>query len=171
MRLIPEQYECLRTEIGIREEYRDSLIKSKTGRVAECYAGQTGDNDREIIDKISQENVIIDHLKGILERGVVVTDASDTEVGLGTEFDLLVTVRKGRVREITGVLVEETIGIEPIGEKLFVSMDSPLGEAILGRAAGEDFTYQAKNGMMHAATITALKASAIEGKGIKKAMK
>lgn len=159
MRLIPEQYIFLTAAIERLKNDRADLIDSKTGRVASCFTGDTTDNEVETTIAIAKENVTLGQLLDVLKSAEIITDISDEEVGIGTEFDLLVTTKRNRVREMTGVLLEEKLGIEHSTQKLYFPISSKLGQAVLGRRVGEEFTYEAENGMIHAATITALRKS------------
>ncbi|KRA25156.1 hypothetical protein ASD65_12535 [Microbacterium sp. Root61] len=97
--------------------------------------------------------VRIVELRGILRRAEVGDKPDDGLVEAGMQ----ITVTFARDTEPTTFLLahRELAGIDPSVDLEAYSPDSPLGQAIVGKFAGEDFSFSAPNGAQISGTIVA----------------
>lgn len=97
----------------------------------------------EEIAQIQDDATLVDARIAQLEaqlRDATVVDDSDVNGGIAPGH--LVTVVYPR----TDKEVDYVIGADPIGEARAVSTRSPVGQALLGRAAGDTVTFELPNG-------------------------
>ena len=136
-------------------ESRQELIASKTGKPAECDVNRSGDNDREIIEKITKINMEISRIEGALTNAELVTDTTDETAEIGTSFDAMIITRQGKSKDISGTLIETRVAGE--GPQTLYAIESPFGKAIHGLHSGDSFSYQTAAGITITGMITALR--------------
>ena len=81
-------------------------------------------------------------LEAMLKDVEIVDDVATTEVNTGTVVSLRYEGDDDIERYLVGSIEEEQDGVS------VVSPDSPLGQALLGRKAGETVEYQAPGGVL-----------------------
>lgn len=158
MELIPQQVEMLKNELSSLSQRRQELIDSKSNTYAICDENQTGDSDRELIDDIATLNVRINKIYALLSSAIVKKDIDDNQIDIGTEFDMLLTNPRGRVKEETRTLIAKKVTLEDMSQ--YVTLETEIGKAVYGRQAGEDFSYRLPNGKTMFGTVTALRKTA-----------
>ena len=163
MELIAQQVELLKNELSSLLQRRQDLIDSKSNIYAACYENQTGDNDRELIDDIATLNVRISKIYALLSNAIVKKYIDGNQIGIGTEFDMLLTNPRGRTKEETRILIAQKVTLEDMSK--YLTLETEIGKAVYGRQAGEDFSYKLPNGKTMFGTITALRKTAAHDNG------
>ncbi|MBV6502459.1 MAG: Transcription elongation factor GreA [Fimbriimonadales bacterium] len=141
--LTPEGHKALTKELEHLSSVRRHELAERLRESREH--GEFGEDNSELDELKFEQAVIeqrIEYLKEVLSNSAVLSaaDVPTRTVGIGSRVSLLDT--RGR-KKIDVILVSDA---EAERGPEFVSDDSPLGVAILGRKKGEKFTFDAPAG-------------------------
>lgn len=157
MILIPEQVKALREEIKrLEEEKKDYELYFKECEKSTSESGFVKYADTTIeVDNYNKTREKLDSYERALVENEFV-DLKDTDtINYGTEFTVLYDDTKEKA---TYTLVQNIIGLirENInGENSYMSYDSNLGRAVVGKTINDDFSYTFNlEGRKDAITIT-----------------
>jgi transcription elongation factor GreA len=153
IQLTPEGYDAKVKELEEARHFLHETIPERL-KVAKEHGGELREN-KEFIDIQTEKEFYetkVRQLEALLDRATVIDpkSISTKEVGIGTWVTLKTSKSKGDVT--FEVVSQAEVDLE--GNK--VSMDSPLGSALMGRKKGDDVEIETPLGMMKY-TIMAIK--------------
>lgn len=124
-------------ETSTRKEIADTIASAKDqGDLSENFEYQ------DAKERQAQNETRIIQLRDMLSRSQIIEkNENSNEIGIGTEFEVELPDGKSRVFSIVGAT--ETNPME--GR---ISNESPLGQAFLGKKAGEDVSVDLPSGTM-----------------------
>lgn len=147
--LLPEQLEALRRESEELCNYQGKLLAEKTIANADCGSRVGSDGfstfDNILINDISNTAKRAKELSYILKNHVVLATYDSQSVQIGTKVKLVLDYGNGDIERNDYILVEELHGIN---NSNYVSINSFVGRAALGKDQGETFDVFGDKGLM-----------------------
>lgn len=142
MKLIPEQIYLLEQEIKAAQRRRTILQEQIDKTVAHTTGdGESNDSNTEEKEAIQRcNNEIAEYSHALATADRVMTIPVD-KIGLGTKF-VLQFAGEEELEKYT--LVDTKVGY--VGKLAYISTDSPLGKILLGKKAGDEFSYDIQVG-------------------------
>ena len=145
MRLVPEQVVGLRKAIIEKRRsldgYRDYLEENRTTTSDDISRLRIGDSVTE--NGFNMDRYDFGRYTEILENAEIITQPCFDHVDVGTKF---VAVYDEEDEETVFTLVESAQFISALNG--FVSVESPLGKALIGKGVGDDVEVEAQAGII-----------------------
>lgn len=142
MKLIPEEISYLRKEARRLKERQDAYYEYMKTREIKTSQGPelqaVGDTFTE--DTFQREIQNYHSIMDTLENAEYITHPSTEKIEVGTKF--VVSYESSEDEDLL-VLTESGFGFLP--NDMFVTIDSPLGQEIQGKKAGESFEFSLKD--------------------------
>lgn len=144
-KFLPEQIENLQKKL----EQKTSMVASINNiRKAAFEEKKTGSGqetsfpvDNSLLGSFIMNTNSLNDIKNKLLNCEVIEPNNSDEIGLGSKFEISLFFDEEEEREIF-TLVETKISGDPSN---FVSVNSPLGKAVLGKKQGDNFRYVVEN--------------------------
>ncbi len=151
MKLIGEQVKYLRERrkelLGRLDEYQSYVKSRERTSVDDIGCPMIGDfnDDMHAARSLAEQNEV----NTVLSRGRIVLKRDYQRIDIGTGFYLSFSGKRDKIRRL--ILTDSS---SPSLSLQTVSLDTDLGQVVLGKKAGEEVTYQVRaNGRMVHATI------------------
>jgi transcription elongation GreA/GreB family factor len=146
MKLLKEQVKYLTDELKHIEEERKQLIKGKEDIHPIINEGQTTDINYENIIRIGEIVRRKEEIRELLEDSTIINPSTSKSIKIGSTFTAFISFNEKDSEELTYTLIEKRVSREPLND--YVSLDSPLGKAVLDKKIGEYFTYPIGNNLV-----------------------
>ena len=142
-KLLPEQVENLNNQIELDRERLTNLNSAKKQQSSDIQNESFDTTNASSFDTslLGSLHVVSRNIKSAQEQlsdyEILEPNLSDT-IGLGSTFEVVMTYENGFEDEATFTLVQVRNSCDSMD---YISIDSPLGKAVIGAQAGQEVNY------------------------------
>lgn len=150
MKLIQYQVDQIETEIRAKELKKQNLNEQKVeGHSIATSNEVSGDINYDAKTEVQILQNEINSLWNLLRTSEIVPTAATEDIQIGSKFSVEVTFDDDDVEQFVGTLVEDIVitGMED-GKIVLYTAKSPLGQAILGKKAGDTISWGENHGIV-----------------------
>lgn len=150
MKLIQYQVDQIETEIRAKELKKQNLNEQKVeGHSIATSNEVSGDSNYDAKTEVQILQNEINSLWNLLRTSEIVPTAATEDIQIGSKFSVEVTFDDDDVEQFAGTLVEDIVitGMEE-GKIVLYTAKSPLGQAILGKKAGDTISWGENHGIV-----------------------
>lgn len=170
MRLIKEQIKLLEDEIDYLvtniENMKEMISSTHCGVVSNARQESSfADIKRQIVANDSR----VKKIETILKDAVVIESSNSDTIGIGSRVSLFLDFGEGDIDEdsfIDFTLIEKKVSTE--SSENFITMDSALGKAIVGKKEKDKFSYKIFDNRVIEGIVMSCNKEKSEEKGLRK---
>ncbi len=147
-KFLPDQIENLKGQLETESLKFNEIREIRKANFLEKRLG-SGNEISILFDNYLLENFVmntseLNDIKKKLLNCVIIEPNNSDEIGIGSTFEISLFF-DGEEEKSTFTLVETRLSKDPIN---YISISSPLGNAIIGKKQGDDFKYFVENSII-----------------------
>lgn len=165
IKLLPEQVATLKAELESKFMEKSGYLDEAKSTSGEFSISDGSENkktfDTSLLFDIARTTTRAKEISSLLKKCEVVTKYNAEEIQIGTKFDVVCDFGDKDIEKSTLILVQTKDGAN---SEAYISVDSPIGEALVGQKEGVPFAILMPNNSVIKAVVTNIYENRLEPK-------